>query len=205
MTERSQELLLGGTVLPPERLDEDESDQQAFINNQAIYDSAVVDILDHVGHPDFKFIYLERFSDIRVQYFKRRRRFVEKMLEKIFEVYDFEFFEKPNTDTDYALENILSFIKFLEFENYRFLSYVWRFLKQDLKTLDIEKFCKTNSMKIIKETEEQLETHPQNELISIFLRTYYKEKFIEWFIENTEKSKIMIILEILESEGKLNG
>ena len=49
-------------------------------------------------------------------------------------------------------------------------------------------------MRIIKETEEQLETHPQTELITKFLRTYYKEKYIEWFVENTEKSKIMIIL-----------
>ena len=71
--------------------------------------------------------------------------------------------------------------------------------------IDIWKYCKANGMKIIKEVEEQLETHPQTELITTFLRTYYKEKFIEWFAANTEQSKVDISLEIYESEGKLNG
>ena len=205
MSDKSQELLLGDTVMPPERLDEDETNQQEFIDNRAIYDSGVADIMDHVGHPDFKFIYFQTLPDIREQFFKWRHRFVEKMLDKISEVYDFEFFEKTETDTDYELEQMHLFIQFLEFDNFRFLAYVWRFLKQDLQKIDIEQYCKSNAMKIIKETEEQLETHPQTELITKFLRTYYKEKYIEWFLENTEKSKIMIILEILESEGKLNG
>ena len=47
------------------------------------------------------------------------------------------------------------------------------------------------------ETEEQLEIHPQNELINIFLKTFYKERYIEWFIKNTQQSKNDIILEII--------
>jgi len=205
MSDKSQELLLGNSVQPPERLDEDE-DQNGMIRNEtAVYESSVTDIMDHVGHPDFKFIYWNLSNDINQQSFKRKRRFVVEMLEKISEVYDFEFFAKAETDTDYEIEQMMLFIEFIEYNNYRFLSYVWRFLNQDLQTIDIEKYCNTNAMKIIKETEEQLETHPQTESITNFLRTYYKEKFIEWFVKNTEKAKIMIILEILESEGKLNG
>ena len=205
MSDKSQELLLGNSVQPPERLDEDE-DQNGMIRNEtAVFESSVTDIVDHVGHPDFKFIYWDLNNDIKQQPFKRKRRFVVEMLEKISEVYDFEFFAKPETDTDYEIEQIMLFIEFLEYDNYRFLSYVWKFLNQDLQTLDIEKYCNSNAMKIIKETEEQLETHPQTESITNFLRTYYKEKFIEWFVKNTENAKIMIILEILESEGKLNG
>jgi len=205
MSDKSQELLLGNSVQPPERLDEDE-DQNGMIRNEtAVYESSVTDIMDHVGHPDFKFIYWDLSNDIKQQPFKRKRRFVVEMLEKISEVYDFEFFAKPETYTDYEIEQIMLFIEFIEYDNYRFLSYVWRFLNQNLQTIDIEKYCNANAMKIIKETEEQLETHPQTESITNFLRTYYKEKFIEWFVKNTEKAKIMIILEILESEGKLNG
>lgn len=205
MSDKSQELLLGNSVQPPERLDEDE-DQNGMIRNEtAVFESSVTDIMDHVGHPDFKFIYWDLSNDIKQQPFKRKRRFVVEMLEKISEVYDFEFFAKPETDTDYEIEQIMLFIEFLEYDNYRFLSYVWRFLNQDLQTIDIEKYCNANAMKIIKETEEQLETHPQTGSITNFLRTYYKEKFIEWFVKNTEQAKIMIILEILESEGKLNG
>lgn len=201
MSDKSQELLLGDTVMPPERLDEDEDDYQSFIDTQAIYDSGVADIMDHVGYPDFKFTYYQTLPDIQVQYFKRRRRFVQKMLEKISEVYDFEFYEKPELNTDYQLGQALLFIEFLEYDNFRFLSYVWRFLKQDLQKIDIEKYCKANEMKIIRETEEQLESHPQNELITKFLRGYYKEKYIEWFITNTIQNKIEIILEIADAEN----
>jgi len=204
MSDKSQELLLGNSVQPPERLDEDE-DQNGMIRNEtAVYESSVTDIIDHVGHPDFKFVYLDLILDIKQQPFKRKRRFTVDFLDKVADYYDFQFFEKPEDDTDYEINQILLFAEFLEFDNFRFLSYVWRFLKQNLQTIDVEKYCKANAMKIIKETEEQLETHPQTELITKFLRTYYKEKFIEWFVQNTEKAKIMIILEILESEGKLN-
>lgn len=205
MSDKSQELLLGNSVQPPERLDEDEDQNGMFRNMQAVYESSVTDIVDHVGHPDFKFIYFTLILDIKQQPLKLRRRFAREFLEKVSDHYDFEFFEKPEIDTDYEINHIFSFAEFLEFDNYRFLSYVWRFLRQDLQKIDIEKYCKANAMKIIKETEEQLETHPQTELITKFLRTYYKEKYIEWFVQNTEKAKIMIILEILESEGKLNG
>ena len=104
-------------------------------------------------------------------------------------------------DTVYQQEQLYEFIEFLEFDNYRFLSYVWRFLLDEsikLMKLDIEGFCKTNTMKIIKETEEQLETHSQNRLITIFLRTYYKEKYIEWFTTMSQRYKVEIISENYE-------
>ena len=119
--------------------------------------------------------------------------------------YDYRFPETPDFDTELALVNCLEFIRFLEYDNILFISFVWQHLNVKLLNLDIESYCKRNSLKIIKETEEQLESHEQNELISIFLRTYYKEKFIEWFIRETERSKTPILLEILEREGKLNG
>jgi len=42
------------------------------------------------------------------------------------------------------------------------------------------------------------------QLISKKFRTYYKVKFIDWFIRETERSKTLILLEIIEREGKLN-
>jgi len=205
MSDKSQELLLGNSVQPPERLDEDEDQNGVLRNEKAVYESTVADILDHVGHPDFKFIHINAIPVIREQSFKRRYRLVQDLLKKVSEVYDYEFYEKPETDTDYELDQVRLFIEFLEYNNFRFLSYVWRFLNQNLQTIDIESYCKANAMRIIKETEEQSETHPQTKLINLFLRTYYKEKYIEWFVKNTENSKTEIILEILESEGKLNG
>jgi len=205
MSDKSQELLLGNSVQPTERLDEDEDQNGVLRNEKAVYESTVADILDHVGHPDFKFIYLNAMPVIREQSFKRRYHLVQDLLKKVSEVYDYEFYEKPETYTDYELDQVHLFIEFLEYNNFRFLSYVWRFLNQNLQTIDIENYCKANSMKIIKETEEQSETHPQTELITKFLKYYYKEKFIEWFINNTDKNKIEIILEIADAENLFKG
>ena len=205
MSEKSQELLLGGSVEPPDRLDQDEDRIGDDLNNLAIYDSSVADILDNIGHVDFKFIYSDLISDIKNQTFNKKRNFAQNLLEKVSEVYDFEFPYIIEADTDFQIEQILLFIEFIEFDHIRFLSYVWKFLKQDLIKIDIWNYCQNNEMKIIKETEEQLETHPQIKLISIFLRTYYKAKFIEWFATNSEQSKVEIQIEIYESEGKLNG
>ena len=73
-----------------------------------------------------------------------------------------------------------------------------RFLgPKNLIKLDREKYCKSNSDKIIKEIDEQLEIHPQPKLIALFLRSYYKEKIIDWVIKNTEQNKIEITVEIL--------
>jgi hypothetical protein len=126
------------------------------------------------------------------------------MLDKIFEVYDFQFPTTQDVVSDSDIARVLQFIEFLEYDNVLFLSLVWEMLKADIMEVDIEAFCKRNENIIINEVEEQLETHHQGELISIFLRTYYKENFIEWFIIQSERSKAFIKLEILEREGKLN-
>jgi hypothetical protein len=124
------------------------------------------------------------------------------MQNKIAEVYDWEFADEyALVDTVYQQEEMYNFIEFLEFENYRFLAYVWKFILKDplnLIKIDIEKYCKANWFKVIKETEEQLETHSQPQLISIFLRTYYKERYIEWFVTMSERFKFEIISEIFE-------
>ena len=124
------------------------------------------------------------------------------MQEKIAEIYDWEFPDEwALVDTVYQQEMLYEFIEFLEFDNYRFLSYVWKFLLDDvikLMRLDIKQFCVSNPMRVIKETEEQLETHSQNKLITIFLRTYYKEKYIEWFSKMSQKFKTDIIAENYE-------
>jgi hypothetical protein len=205
MSDKSQEILLGQSVIPPERLDEDEDRIIDRTDQEAEYESNVIDILDHVGTTDFKFVYLDFIPQIKRQKFDRKRRFVQKLLEKIAEVYDFEFPYEVELDTKYEIDEMLLFVEFLEFDNIRFLSYVWGFLKQDLIRIDIWDYCQKNDMRIIKEVDEQLDTHPQSKWISKFLRTYYKEKFIEWFATNSEQSKVEIQLEIYEREGKLNG
>jgi len=202
MSERSQKAFIEAMVAYPEMDDDERMDE---FEDDAIYKSSSIDLQDNLSDSDFKFVYPILIEDILTATFDNRRIFCQKMLNKIEEVYDYKFPETPDFDTELALVNCLEFIRFLEYDNILFISFVWQHLNVKLLNLDIESYCKRNSLKIIKETEEQLESHEQNELISIFLRTYYKEKFIEWFIRESERSKTPILLEILEREGKLNG
>jgi hypothetical protein len=194
--------LVLGTDGYPEMDDQEELDK---FEEVGVYNYARINIQDNVGRPEFKNTYLNLIVDIKAQPFKLRRIFCQKMLDKIFEVYDFQFSESFDITSDVAIDKVLEFIEFIEYDNILFLSLVWEMLKADIMKVDIETMSNSRQNIIIKEVEEQLETHDQGELISLFLRTYYKEKFIEWFIRESKRSKALIKLEILEREGKLNA
>jgi len=201
MSERSQKAFIEAMVQYPEMDDDERMDE---FEDDAIYESSSIDIQDNLGDPDFKFVYPILMEDILTATFDNQKIFCQKMLDMVEKVYDYRFPETPGFDSHEDITNCLEFIKFLEYDNIIFLSFVWQHLNVKLFNLDIESYCNRNSDKILKEVEEQLESHEQSELISIFLRTYYKDKFIEWFMRETERSKTSILLEILEREGKLN-
>lgn len=194
------EALCGDSVIPPE-MDNYEEDVDKY-NDLASFRYAALDIINVVGKIDFKELYIVQMDTIKKQTMYVQRVFLIEMLQKISEIYDWEFPDEWSlVDTPYQQEQLYKFIEFIEFDNYRFLSYVWRFLLDDptkLIRFDIDNFCKRNVMKIIKETEEQLETHFQSKMITIFLRTYYKEKFIEWFSLMSRRYKVEIISELYE-------
>lgn len=194
--------LISGTDGYPEMDDQEDIDKY---EDYGVYDYARINIEDNIGEPEFKEIYLNLIPDIKAQPFEMRRDFCEKILVRVYEVYDFQFSETIDITSEEAINRVLEFIEFLEYDNILFLSLVWQMLKWDIMKIDIYLMCTSNQNIIIHEIEEQLEAHEQNELISIFLRTYYKSRFIEWFIRESKKSKVSIKLEILEREGKLNA
>lgn len=202
MSDAAYEALILGIDEYYEYDDSEEMDNEEVIG---IFNFARISIEDALGTYDFKNTYINLIPDIKDKPFKLRRIFCQKMLDKIFELYDFQFPTTQDVSTNGDIARVLDFIQFLEYDNVLFLSLVWEMLKVDIMEVDIETMCKRKENIIINEVEEQSETHHQSELILIFLRTYYKEKFIEWFIRESKRSKVFIKLEILEREGKLNG
>jgi hypothetical protein len=198
--DKGLEAICGDSIIPPEMDNYMEDIEDA--DDMASFRYSALDIRDHLGKPDFKEIYM--VQSIYVKNFNNddQRAFLIEMLQKIAEVYDWEFADEyAIVDTVYQQQKMYEFIEFLEFTNYKYLAYVWKFLLKDptwLAKLDIRTYCEANPMKIIRETEEQLETHSQPQLISIFLRTYYKERYIEWFVTMSERFKFEIISEIFE-------
>jgi len=201
MSERSMETFISHLVEPPEFDADEEQLEKNF--DKAYYESSKIEILDSVGKDNFKYDWLTLKVDIQSKSIKRQQIFANQYLDKMFEIYDFQFPEKISLNTQYELNNFYLFMEFFEYDNANFISFVWRFLgPKNLLQIDIKKFCERNDNKILRETEEQTEIHPQPKLIALFLRTYYKEKFIEWFIRNSESAKVEITVSLLEREEK---
>jgi len=196
MSERSQEELLSVMVEPP-GTDADEFEiEQRF--DKAIYESSKIDVIDHVGHEDFKYVWLNSKDDIQFTSIKRQAIFAEQILDKIVEVYDFRFPVNISLENQYEIDDFYEFLEFLEYNNTIFLSYVWKILKPgNLLKLDVEKYCEKNPKKIIGEVEEQVDVHPQPDLIKTFLTSCYKEAFINWFIQKTKRNLFNIQVEII--------
>lgn len=186
----------------PEMDDQEDID---FLEDEGIYDYARIYIVDAIGTDDFKNTFLNLINDIKLFSFQRQRIFCQNMLERVFDVYDFSFSETFPLTTNHDIENVFDFVKFIEYDNSEFLTSIWQLLKKDITKIDIEATCKRNENKIIKETENEVDAGDYNEMIALFLRTYYKEKYIEWFIRESTNSKTDIKLKILEREGKLNA
>lgn len=206
MSDRSQ-LMYAHSIEPPETNDWDVGSTENIENriDEAIYRSSAVDILDELGTSEFKSTWLILSKDIKTRSLKEQREFIRQISDKIFEIYDYEFPIKIDLDTEYDLNNFYDFLQFLEYDNIDFINKVWKLLgPKNLINFDIEKFCNENEQKIINEIEEQVNIYKQSKLIFIFLRTYYKEKMIEWFIKHTKKNKLEITINLLEGE-KTNG
>ncbi len=197
MSEKSQEMLLYTLVEPPE-FDADEEEIEARYRD-AFYQSSKIDIQDQLNTADFKDTWLILKDDIQSETINRQRIFSEQTLDKIFEIYDYSFPDTISLDTQLEINDFYEFLEFIEYKNENFITGVWRFLKPvNLMRFDVEGFCKQNSDKLIREIDEQLEIHPQSGMINLFLRTYYKEKIVQWFIDRTERYKINITIQIFE-------
>jgi hypothetical protein len=188
-------LILAGSSLPlPEQDDPDQIVLGVDSSNE--YDS--MEIVSAIGTPEFKEIYTLFIKRIQQQPIVDQRRWCLDILEKVKEVYNYEFLPFPELEHQLQMNNVYDLIKFLNYDYVDFFGDVWRYLKTDLKKVDVERFCKNNSDKIIIELEDQLNSRDLSEMVSLFLRTYNKDGLIDWFIESTEKQKMLIYLRIME-------
>jgi hypothetical protein len=190
-------LILAGSSLPlPEQDDPDQIKLgiEAFIE----YDGA--EIVSAIGSIEFKEIYTLFIKNIQSQKIVDQRRLCLDILEKVEEVYEFKFSSTPELEHQLHMDNVYDLIKFLNFDYVDFFGDVWRYLKTDLKNIDVKQFCEKNSDKIIIEIEDQLNSRDLSEMISLFLRAYNKDGLIGWFIESTNKQKMLIYLRIMKEK-----
>lgn len=188
--DKALEALISGQITPPEmdNYGEDE-DQRALLS---IYESGSIAILEEVGEEDFYYVYTNLKSDITDMPLPLQSRFIIKYLEKMEDRYEYIFEPKPKNFTELSIEDMFSFIEFVEYDNIHFVSYVWKYL-DDIITVDIEKYVIDNGDTIVEEITNQsnlMVTLTEN--ISQFLRTYNKDGLLEWFVNHSMRNKLQI-------------
>jgi len=193
-------LVLTGSSLP---LPEQDDPDQNQLNYEASIEYDRMELIDVIGMSSFKETYMMVINNLKSQEIVDQRRFCLGILEKVKEVYNYEFLPHPELDHQLDMNNVYDLIKFLNYDYIDFLGDVWRYLKTDLKKTNVKQFCEKNSDKIIIELEDQLNSRDLSEMVSIFLRTYNKDNLIDWFIKSTEKQKMLIYLQIVKE--KLDG
>jgi hypothetical protein len=196
MSEKSVELLISGSITPPEmdNYEEDEEIRQRW----GIYESSTYDILEQINKETFQDTYVILKSDITSFEPKFQVFFLQKYLEKMYEVYEFQFLQNPKFEDDDSVEQMFKFIEFVEFDNLHFLKYVWRYL-DDIMDVNIPEYVHKNWKSVIEEITNQSNLLTTiNENVSEFLRTYNKEGILEWFIDRSKRKKFDIFSENLE-------
>jgi len=186
--DKSTEILIGNLITPPE-MDNDQIDEDRR-QLRAIYESTSYALIEEsMNTRDFFYVYGVLKNDILDRSIDLKRIFIGKYLDRMEEVYEFAFGTTPIYDTKREIEEMFKFIEFVEYDNVKFLSYVWSYL-DGIITVDINKYVRENSKIVIDEITNQVNLMVTvNENISEFLRTYDKEGLMNWFIDRSERSE----------------
>jgi hypothetical protein len=200
----SEELkVLCGNTFPLPEYDYDdemvEGDTNTPVVDHGLREYYFVNITQYMATPEFKENYNSVIPHIKSHSTKKQQELAFAIVQKLPEKYGFEF--SITYDPFYSqneVDELYNFIEFVEFKHEKFITNIWKFLKPDLNPFRLEIFCEQNSPKILREIEEELETTHYSELITDFLRTYDKEKLIEWFCEKSKALYVSILLALRE-------
>jgi len=199
--EKSNLKILCDTIDPEDSGDEGtETQYEIGMLYADMYDLA--EIPTYFGTPDFQSIYMSSINDIKEQNIKNQGTLCIQLLEKIREVYEYEFPETPILNSQEDMNKVYELVEFLEFSNLTFLVNVWTSLgvKNVLK-IDLEIFFygnKDNIHKLLEQITNNSLLYDKNSLVNKFLNSCYKEALTRIFIKMTRRLKVEITSNIME-------
>jgi len=193
-----EEILIGRSI-PLDEVDDEESNLDDLIPIAEI-DADFSDIINHIGTEEFKFIFLNLFDEIMNLSFEKKRELCQKLTDKVFEVYNFEFSPLLSFDEEKDIDVFFKFIEFLEYDYLDIIAEIISGLDIDLLKKDTNKFLKQNIYKIYNNINKLISNKNINVLISIFLRTNNKEELLSFLESRMNRDKMLIILTSLQGE-----
>ena len=201
---RALKALLGNSLNMPEQDMDDlrvESQTGYPYEEAALKSYYFLTILDSIRTGEFQESFNATIPLLRKEYeFRDLKELCFEIIRYIKERYDFIFPENIEIENTEDTSDVISFIKFLEYDNEEFITNVWKYLKPEINLFQFENYCEQNANKIISEIEEQSDTRSYPKLISDFLRTYNKDDMIEWFCEQSKRLNTAILLVLREGE-----
>ena len=204
---RALKALLGNSLnLPEEDMDDLRVESQTGYpyEEAALKSYYFLTILDSIRTGEFEESFNATIPLLRKEYtFKDLQELSFEIIRYVKERYDFIFPQTVKIEDAEDTSDVISFIKFLEYDNEEFIINVWKYLKPETNTFQFENYCEQNADKIISEIEEQSDTRSYPKLIADFLRTYNKDDMIEWFCEQSKRLNTTILLALREGESNV--
>lgn len=201
---RALKALLGNSLnLPEEDMDDLRVESQTGYpyEETALKSYYFLTILDSIRTGEFQESFNATIPLLRKEYeFRDLKELCFEIMRYIKERYDFILPEIIEIESTEDTSDVISLIKFLEYDNEEFITNVWKYLKPETNLFQFENYCEQNGNKIISEIEEQSDTRSYPKLISDFLRTYNKDDMIEWFCEQSKRLNTAILLVLREGE-----
>lgn len=156
--------LLLSAMIPPDMLDENDDKSQSEVVGDVIVQYDALQIIDGIGKDYFKENYLNFIDDFKKQSFSNQKVLCDHIINKVQEVYNFEFPEKVNIDNRSDIEDIYEFLRFLEYDNMDFLINIFKGFNVDFLKDDPHEFCQIHKDDII----EQINYYDKANFPSIF-------------------------------------
>jgi hypothetical protein len=200
----SLKVLCGNSIEEPEVDYDDrelETGTDAPVPEEASREYDFSTIIENMGKPDFKENYLEAMKHVRKLSLHDQQNLAFSIIQKMPEKYDFQF--SITFDPFYSYDDtneLYKCIEFIEFDHEDFIVEIWLYLNPDVNSFNVKYYSEHNTAKILREIEEQLERRDYSEMIADFLRTYNKDKLIEWFILKSQNLRSSILIELMRKE-----
>lgn len=192
--EDTKEIYLSA-MIPPEYLDDDDDKTNSDFVDDALTQYEFIDLIETIGTLNFKETYFNIIDSIKNQSIENQKILCNHIIDKVQEVYNFDFPEKININGLSDINQIYDFIKFLEFDNIELFINVLREYNVDFHIIDVKDFCLENRDKIIN----KIELHGKELIDPIFYNlviTLMNDILIEVIIKMIAKNSNVISNEI---------
>jgi len=156
--------------------------------------SSFIDIIESIGTLDFMYIYSNIINYIKTLKIEDKITLCLKILERVKEVYGFEFLEKIDISSEEDVMDVLEFIEFLEFNHIDFLVNLLTGMVKDIRNEPVRMILDKNWL----EVESRILKENFSRLISLFLRTNNKEDLLDFLTSKATKNKAIITMKLFE-------